>query len=245
MDLFRALGFLTILPCPRQESSPEDLGRSSGWFPAVGAVLGAILAAAWLGLSRVLSPLAASSAVVVLWALLTRGFHLDGLADTFDGIGGGYSRESRLAIMKDSRLGTFGGIAVAAALLLKTAVLVDITGMSRESALFIAPVAGRWAILFAMRFFPSARPGGMGDTFRKGCTWLQLVTGTAIAVPVALFAAGAAGAAGAVLLVVVPCAALLLSLMMRSLLGGLTGDSYGAICEISEILSLFLFALLQ
>jgi adenosylcobinamide-GDP ribazoletransferase len=82
----------------------------------------------------------------------------------------------------------------------------------------------------------------MGDTFRKGCTGLQLVTGTAIAVPVALFAAGTAGA---VLLVVVPCAALLLSLMMRSLLGGLTGDSYGAICEISEILSLFLFALLQ
>jgi len=241
VDFFRALGFLTILPCPRQESSPEDLGRSSGWFPAVGAVLGVILAAADAGLSRVLSPLAASSAVVVLWAFLTRGFHLDGLADTFDGIGGGYSRESRLAIMKDSRLGTFGGIAVAAALLLKTAVLADITGISGSAALCAAPVAGRWAILFAMRFFPSARPGGMGDTFRKECTSFGLVTGTAIAVPVALFAAGAAGA---VLLVVIPCAAMLLSLMMKALLGGLTGDSYGAICEISEILSLFLFALM-
>ncbi len=95
VDFFRALVFLTILPCPRQESSPEDMGRSSGWFPAVGAVLGVILAAADAGLSRCF-PLAASSAVVVLWAFLTRGFHLDGLADTFDGIGGGYSRESRL-----------------------------------------------------------------------------------------------------------------------------------------------------
>lgn len=242
VDFFRALGFLTILPCPRQESSPEDLGRSSGWFPAVGAVLGMILASAWLGLSQVFSPLLSSASVVVLWVFLTRGFHLDGLADTFDGIGGGYSRESRLTIMKDSRLGTFGGIAVAAALLLKTAALTDMTGLSGAAALFAAPVAGRWAILFAMRFFPSARPGGMGDTFRKGCTTLRLVTGTAIAVPAALFGAGTAGA---VLLVLIPCAAVLLSLMMKSLLGGLTGDSYGAVCEISEILSLFLFALLQ
>lgn len=242
MDFIRALGFLTILPCPRQESTPEDLGRSSGWFPLAGALLGALLAAAHAGLAVFLPPPAAASFSVVLWAFLTRGLHLDGLADTFDGIGGGYSRESRLAIMKDSRLGTFGGIAVASALVLKISLLGGTGRTAALQALFLAPVLGRWAILFAMRRFPSARPGGMGDLFRKGCTNRCLLTGTAAAV---LPAAAAGGLPGLLLLSLVPLFALLFSRWLTSLLGGLTGDSYGAVCELSEILSLCLFAALR
>lgn len=239
MDFFRALGFLTILPCPSQKNSVEDFGRSSGWFPLTGAVLGAIFAAADRGLGQIFSPLLDSAAVVVLWALLTRGFHLDGLADTFDGIGGGVDRESRLVIMKDSRLGTFGAIAVTAALLLKTAALADISGRERIAALFLAPVLGRWAILFAMNLFPSARPGGMGDTFRKRCTATQLLLGTAMTVPLAF---AAAGWEGILLIFLIPCAALLFSKWLASLLGGLTGDSYGAVCEIAEAIVLLFFA---
>ncbi|HRV98963.1 MAG TPA: adenosylcobinamide-GDP ribazoletransferase, partial [Aminobacteriaceae bacterium] len=152
---FRALSFLTILPCPKRESTVEEYGRASGWFPVAGAVLGAILYAAALLFHRSFSPLPASALVVALWAFLTRGFHLDGLADTFDGIGGGFDRESRLAVMKDSRLGTFGGTALAAALLLKTVILAEFGG--RLEVLVIAPALGRWGILIAMRFFPSAR----------------------------------------------------------------------------------------
>jgi adenosylcobinamide-GDP ribazoletransferase len=242
VDFLRALGFLTILPCPRYESTPEDLGRSSGWFPLAGALLGVLLAAAHAGLALLLPPLAAASFAAVLWAFLTRGLHLDGLADTFDGIGGGYCRKSRLAIMKDSRLGTFGGIAVASALLMKVSLLAGTERTAALQALFLAPVLGRWAILFAMRFFPSARPGGMGDLFRKGCTNRCLYTGTAAAV---LLAAASGGMTGIMLLPLVPLFALLFSRWLASLLGGLTGDSYGAVCELSEILSLCLFTVLR
>lgn len=200
------------------------------------------MAAAHAGLALLLPPLAAASFAAVLWAFLTRGLHLDGLADTFDGIGGGYCRKSRLAIMKDSRLGTFGGIAVASALLMKVSLLAGTERTAALQALFLAPVLGRWAILFAMRFFPSARPGGMGDLFRKGCTNRCLYTGTAAAV---LLAAASGGMTGIMLLPLVPLFALLFSRWLASLLGGLTGDSYGAVCELSEILSLCLFTVLR
>jgi adenosylcobinamide-GDP ribazoletransferase len=242
VDFLRALGFLTILPSPRLESTPEDLGRSSGWFPFAGALLGSLLAAAHAGLALLLPATAAAAFSAVLWAFLTRGLHLDGLADTFDGIGGGYGRESRLAIMKDSRLGAFGGIAVASALVLKTSLLAGAGRTEGLQALFLAPVLGRWAILFAMRLFPSARPGGMGDLFRKGCTNRCLLLGTVVTV---LFATAAGGMTGLLLLALVPLFTLLFSRWLASLLGGLTGDSYGAVCELSEILSLCLFAALR
>ncbi len=144
--------------------------------------------------------------------------------------------------MKDSRLGTFGGIAVASALLMKVSLLAGTERTAALQALFLAPVLGRWAILFAMRFFPSARPGGMGDLFRKGCTNRCLYTGTAAAV---LLAAASGGMTGIMLLPLVPLFALLFSRWLASLLGGLTGDSYGAVCELSEILSLCLFTVLR
>jgi adenosylcobinamide-GDP ribazoletransferase len=242
VDLLRALAFLTILPVPQSGSSPDDIGRATAWFPIAGAVIGALLAGADAALRVVLPPVPSSALVVVLWAFLTRGFHLDGLADTFDGIGGGFDRTSRLAIMKDSRLGTFGGIAAASALLLKTAALAPLTAHSggmRATAIFLAPILGRLAILFAMALFPSARPGGLGDMCRRRCTPGRLLAGGATAIVVAIAVAGRNGIAP---LVLVALGAILVSKWIARLLGGLTGDSYGAVCEIGEILSLLSFA---
>ena len=234
---FRALSFLTILPCPKRESTVEEYGRASGWFPVIGAVLGAILYASALLFHRLFSPLPASALVVAIWAFVTRGFHLDGLADTFDGIGGGFDRESRLAVMKDSRLGTFGGTALAAVLLLKTVILAEFGG--RLEVLVLAPVLGRWGILIAMRYFPSARPGGMGDTFRKYCGHAQITLGSLAALWAVLLLSGLSGLP---LLVIVPALTALFSLWIKRLLGGLTGDSYGAVCEIMELATLLFFA---
>ena len=234
---FRALSFLTILPCPKRESTVEEYGRASGWFPVIGAVLGAILYASALLFHRLFSPLPASALVVAIWAFVTRGFHLDGLADTFDGIGGGFDRESRLAVMKDSRLGTFGGTALAAVLLLKTVILAEFGG--RLEVLVLAPVLGRWGILIAMRYFPSARPGGMGDTFRKHCGHAQITLGSLAALWAVLLLSGLSGLP---LLVIVPALTALFSLWIKRLLGGLTGDSYGAVCEIMELATLLFFA---
>ena len=239
MDFFRALSFLTILPCPSPGTVPEDLGRSCAWFPPAGLVIGAMLAAAGAGLDLLLPPLPSAALLAVLWALLTRGLHLDGLADTFDGLGGGRDAPSRLAIMKDSRLGTFGGIALAGALMTKTALLAALPGPAGISALLAAPAAGRWAMLFSMHFFPAARPGGMGDLFKKGCTRGRLILGSLWA---ALILAAAGGTGGAIALAAVPLFTLAFSRMTARLLGGLTGDSYGAVCELSEILVLCIFA---
>ncbi len=241
VDLFRALGFLTILPCPRQESSPEDLGRSSGWFPAVGAVLGAILAVLARAVRSAFSPC----------GLFCRRGPL-GVADP--GFppgrpgghlrrhrGRGYSRESRLtAIMKDSRLGTFGGIAVAATLLLKTAVLADITGISGSAALCLLPCRRKMGDPLRYEIFPfQPAPRRMGDTCqrvhrapacyrnrdrRTGRTLCRRDCRGGVARGRTLCRRRNA-----------------ISISVDQPLGGLTGDSYGAICEISEILSLFLF----
>lgn len=239
-DFFGALGFLTILPCPRRFASMDDYSQVCGWFPVVGAAVGGILyfSARFL-FFPVFSPLVASASVVALWAFLTRGFHLDGLADTFDGIGGGHDWESRLAIMKDSRLGTFGGISLASVLLLKTVLLAEFGG--RLETLWLAPVMGRWSMLVGMRFFPSARPGGMGDTFRALCRGHQLTLASLAAFWAVLLLGGARGLP---LLVMVPALAYLLSRWLCRMLGGLTGDSYGALCEITELAVLVFFAAL-
>ena len=236
---FRALSFLTIIPCPSSVENAEDFGRACGWFPVVGALLGVILYGIARLFSLSFSSLQVAVLVVVLWAFLTRGFHLDGLADTFDGVGGGFDKNSRLAVMKDSRLGTFGGIAIAAVLLLKATLLVEFGG--RLESLVLAPVMGRWAILLAMRHFPSARPGGLGDTFRSGCGKEQWVLGTIAAFWAALLMGGVHGLQ---LFAIVIATTLLLSFWLKRLLGGLTGDSYGALCEIVEVASLLFFAAL-
>jgi adenosylcobinamide-GDP ribazoletransferase len=238
LDFFRAFSFLTILPCPSCDSPPEQLGRCCAWFPAVGLVLGTMLAAAGAGLAFILPPLPSAAFVVMLWAFLTRGLHLDGLADTFDGLGGGWDGPSRLAIMKDSRLGTFGGIALAGALMVKTALLAGLPGEAGVRALLAAPVAGRWAMLPAIYFFPSARPGGMGDLFKKGSPSSRLALGTLLAAA----AAAPAGSRGAASLAAAAVLSAALSRLLTRLLGGLTGDSYGAVCELAEIGALAVFA---
>lgn len=240
MDFLRALGFLTILPVPGQDGSPQDLRGSAGWFPLAGAVLGGLLAMADRVLAGIFPPLCASALTVALWAFLTGGLHLDGLADTFDGLGGGCDRASRLETMKDSRLGTFGGAAVALVLLLKTAALEG-TGSGGPGAVFSAAVLARWGMLFALGFFPPARPGGMGDTFRKHCGTAQLLLGTLTAVPAALLFQGWSALLSVLL---VPPAVLLAGKRLSALLGGLTGDSYGAICEGMELLVLLAYAAL-
>ena len=142
MDFLRALGFLTILPCPRLESTPEDLGRSSGWFPLAGALLGGLLAAAHAGLALLLFPPAAASLTVVLWAFLTRGLHLDGLADTADGLAASYDRQRALDVMRRGDTGPAGAATLVLVLLLQAAALAQVlSGGGTRIALVVALAA--------------------------------------------------------------------------------------------------------
>ena len=234
--LATALRFLTILPLPgRAEVPVEVLGRSTAWFPLAGALIGAILAGAGALAGLLWGPPTVRVLVVVGWVALTRGLHLDGLADSADGLLGGASREKRLAIMKDSRIGTFGLLAVVGLLALKLAFLAELEDMALWRVLVPACALARWAMLLAIYAFPTAVPGGLAGRFKRRCGWPQLGIGTLVAAAVSFFFLGVWGLS---LLALLGLSTLLWSLGVRRAVGGHTGDTYGALCEACEALAL-------
>jgi len=240
--LASAVRFLTVLPLPgRAEVSEEVLGRSTAWFPLAGVLIGAILAGAGALAGLLWSQLTVRVLVVAGWAALTRGLHLDGLADSADGLLGGPTREKRLAIMKDSRVGTFGVVAVVGLLALKLAFLAELEDMALWRLLVPACALARWAMLLAIFAFPTAVPGGMAGRFKRRCGWTQLGIGTFVAAAVSFFFLGVWGLS---LLALLALATLLWSLAVRRALGGHTGDTYGALGELGEALTLAALAAL-
>jgi adenosylcobinamide-GDP ribazoletransferase len=122
MSFLAALTFLTIIPIRTRRAFPERaVGRAMSWFPAVGLVIGLLTAAALYGLTRLLPGWVPEAGALVFLVVLTGALHIDGLADSFDGLFGGRDREARLRIMKDTRIGAYGLAAVVCVLLLKFA----------------------------------------------------------------------------------------------------------------------------
>ncbi len=232
-----ALTFLTVLPWPRLgQVGPGDLARSMFWFPWVGWILGVGFWGALLAFRSVFPPAAAAALLLTLTVLATRGLHLDGLADTVDGLGGGTTPEKRLAIMKDSRLGAFGAVSLFLALLLKFAFFLAWVGKTPGFGLILYPVISRWGMVFLAYLSPYARPeGGLGQAMTSGVTGRALLGATLSALALALLTAKISGllllaAAGAVVW--------LLGIYFRKRLGGVTGDVLGAANEVLEILVL-------
>ncbi len=234
-DFLRAIGLLTILPVrvPADDSTPP--GRTMAFYPLVGVLIGGLLAGlGWLlhlaGLARA-APLLPAVLVLAAWAALTGALHLDGWADCCDALFVPVSRERRLEIMKDPRLGGFGAVGLILLLLVKLAALQGImAGPHALPALIAIPALARWAAVIAAKAYPSARPGGMGDFFRRGLGRRELDIATVIA---ALAAAGLL-CRGPILWAAAGLALLAMAGLARARLGGLTGDVYGAIIELAE-----------
>jgi adenosylcobinamide-GDP ribazoletransferase len=182
-----------------------------------------------------LAALITSSTVV-----LTRALHLDGLADLADGVGGGYTPERRLEIMKDSRIGAFGALALMIALILKTAAIHAILTDARLLFLLVIPSLGRYAMVVTAFRSPYARAaGGLGKPFLELMSSKHLIAATGLCFAIAfLLAPGFACFAFPILFVTV---ALLRVLTLRWL-GGVTGDVLGAVNEIAEVILLALAA---
>ena len=241
---FATLSFMTRLPVPARWSQgleAEQYVRGIVTFPLVGLLAGALSGLAFVGLEGWCgAPLAAFFSVLTL-ALLTGGFHLDGLADTCDGVFSARTRERMLEIMRDSRLGTHGGLGLAFVLLGKVLVLNELAvrGVSMLPALACACVAGRSACVLLMYRQRYARENGLGNLFIGKVTGTQsaitLLSGALICF---LLLPGAGLAAFALTLVAI----FLLGLALRRTLGGHTGDTIGAAIELGEFL--FLLALL-
>jgi len=146
--LLTACRYLTAVPLPRA-ADPGDLGSAAGWFPVVGFALGGILALAGLGADIVTPPSVAAVLLVILWALLTGGLHLDGLGDALDGLGGGFGREEALRLMRAGGIGAYGATGIVLVLALKIAVLGSLPQDLLWRGLVLAPGLGRAAPLLS------------------------------------------------------------------------------------------------
>ena len=229
-----ALQFLTIVPLPRGVYPDERaLGGSPSFFPVVGLLIGAAVAAADWGLGLLFPTGVTSVLAVILLIAASGGLHLDGLADTADGFFSARPRERILEIMKDSRTGPMGVAAIVCTVALKIALLASVAGPWRWWVLLLMPVAGRSALLIHMALLPYARPeGGLAGIFhanrsRGHAFWallfLMATGGLAGGWP------GLAAGAAAILL------ALGVALWSSAKIGGLTGDTLGAACELTEL----------
>lgn len=233
MRLLAAVAFLTRVPVGRPFDA-ADVGRGSVFFPLVGAGIGMLqAAAAELGRSR-LSPLVLAVLVVALSAWVTRGMHLDGLADFADGLGGGgRDRDSVLRIMRDSRIGTFGALAVGLVVAVKAAATEALLGTQLAMpALVLAPMLARWTSVPASLWLPYARSeGGMGSALTELVGARELVGATAIAGVVVVFLDARLGV---VAWTAAAVSASVVFAMARARTGGVTGDVLGAGVEIAE-----------
>ncbi len=235
------LQFLTRIHLVRQTVwTAEDFGRSTRFFPLVGLVLGICYAlAAWLLLYAFGMRSLTAALLLILPLLLTGGLHADGFMDTADGVFSGRDRARKLEIMKDSRVGAFGVVSFVMLMFVQYALLSDLAPMLFVPALFVMPIIGRLAMVLAVACFPYAREDGMGKTFAdmadRSTVVIAALTTAVLVLPWGMLATAA--------LVLGTLFALLFCRTMTNILGGVTGDVYGAATVLTETLVLAVFSL--
>ncbi|MGA8272466.1 MAG: adenosylcobinamide-GDP ribazoletransferase [Candidatus Sulfotelmatobacter sp.] len=232
-ELLIAFQFLTRLPVSRVSYQPDSLSRSAKFFPIVGLVIGAGASL----LRRILAPHLNRALVALLiltfFVLVTGGFHEDGLADTADAFGGGWSREQVLTILRDSRIGSYGGLALVLSVLARF-LLLSILPINRFTAFVVsAHVLCRWTALPLSYFLPPARQDdGQGARIALKTSFLSLITGTLLSFAIVFYLMR--GAFWIPVLVAIVISALSGLYYFRRI-GGITGDCFGATNQLTEI----------
>lgn len=234
MNLLIALQFLTRIPLPFIPfNEKNNFANSVKYFPLAGLVLGGVLVLGHWLFSQFLPPLMTAGLIILLHIWLTGGLHLDGFMDTVDGIMSGRQREQMLAIMKDSRVGAHSVWAVLCLLLLKFSALASMSPIQLQLSLILAPVIARWQIILSMSYWPYARQEGLGKMFQgaplRPVLWLNAL----LILLGCYYLAGWIGVGSFVTTILV---VVLINTRLVKNLGGLAGDTYGAIIEISETL---------
>lgn len=251
-DTGRAVAFLSRLRMPDRLFAGESIpvGRSARAYAIAGAVIslpGAVLLAVLLAVG--LTPLFAAAFALSCHLLVTGALHEDGLADCADGFGGGSNREQVLAIMKDSTIGAYGGIALVMSLLLRVAGVAAIAGAAPPVVAGLCLVCigslSRAAMVWHWNALPAAKSDGVAASAGQPndeATWFAAVSGALLGFVLALPAVGPGGAVFPAVLVAVSCLAL--TRFTYNKIGGHTGDTIGAtqqICEIAALLGLVLW----
>lgn len=240
----QALSFLTILPVGRPCLSEEkELARSMAFFPVVGLIVGLILTLGYRLFSFLFPDPLALWLSIGLLAFLTRGLHLDGFADTMDGLGSGGPREKILEVMRDSRIGAFGVIGLILLIGGKYLALDQILRTSIPYALILMAVTGRNAMVLVCYRSPYARPaGGLAKPFTENLGAREITLSLVTAFGIALLVMGIHGVA---VLVGTGLFSLLYRYFFIKRLGGVTGDILGGANELAELLCLLLVVILE
>lgn len=232
-----ALTFLTRIPVPfggKNSYQAEDFQKSIYFFPIVGLIIGLILGGSYYLLDMVFPKMISAALLLLIYVLLTGGLHLDGLIDTVDGVYGGMTKERRLEIMKDTNPGAFGVLGAVLVLVLKYSIFAQ---MEQGMLLFLiaAPILGRQAMIWMQVLYPCARQEGLGKMFSvyNNLPVFGVTTGLALVILVSF-----AQLLGLYIFLLAAVFCFLLASQLSRLLGGLTGDTYGAGCELTEIIVL-------
>jgi len=240
-----AIQLLTSFPIKiKGEVSAQELGKSSVFFPLVGAILGGVLVLVNLILETFLPSGIVAILIVIALVLLTGGLHLEGFADTIDGLASRKSKDEILAIMRDPRIGAIVVAGVVLILLLKVGLLQSIPRHSLNFALILMPVLSRWSLVLAACISPYARnTTGLGKPFIEYTKSKELLIATFYTfIPViALLRTN-----GAILCVLILGLTLGFAKLIIRRIGGFTGDTFGALNEVMEVMVLLtLLFLLQ
>lgn len=231
MDSLRhAFGFLTILPVTSAGEPPNASSRA--WFPLVGLAVGALLVGLDALLRLGLPAIVVGALLLAAILIVTRALHTEGFLDCCDGLFGAYTSEARLKILRDTHVGAFAVIGGAALLILKWGLLASLPDGARIGLLLVFPCLSRTGMLLTMSLFPYARRAGAGTTLQEGASRWQVIAGLATA---ALTSGLFLGPGGFILFGIAAVAALGIGLWISSLLGGMTGDAYGAVNEVGEV----------
>ena len=240
-DILSALGFLTVIPVGQQKLTAERMAAVTALFPLVGLLIGGVLVGFDFLVKGLLPRQVTDALIIAFLAVITGGLHLDGIADTADGlIGGKGDREKALAIMKDSRTGAMGVIAIALLLLVKFMALDSIPSVLRPGALLLAPALSRWGqVLVSYGSRPARSENSLAGSF---ITYIKPAHFIAASILAVVFGVVFGGATGLASVAAVAIACLLLKLLFNYSIGGETGDTIGASSEITEALVFVIFS---
>lgn len=233
--------FLTAIPLSRSHHEPTapELAASMAWYPVVGLVIGGGLLVTDMVLAAVFRTEVVNALLILLLVLVTRGLHQDGLADTLDGLAGGHTPDTRLAIMRDPRIGAIGATGLMLSLIIRYAALVALPHAIRIPALLCMPAVGRWAMVVLAWASPYARmEGGLAAPFLANLSRSHVFLATGVLTLALSLTFGVVN--GLVVLVAGAAVVVALWASYRSWFGGITGDTLGATNEVVEILFLLL-----
>lgn len=237
-DLLASVQFLTRLRVPTGPYDQNSLARAVKFFPVVGALIGSGNALLYLLLIPHLPVTMVALVIVIYLVAITGCLHEDGLADSVDGFGGGWDRERVLAIMRDSRIGTYGAAAVGLSLLARVLLIASLPRIQAGAYLIAAPVLSRWTTLPLSFYLPPARErvqnqaDGQGARIARLTTRNSLIIGTLLTF-IIVFAL--LRFHGVVPVLVSMLVTLLTALYYKHRIGGITGDCFGATNQLTEI----------